>query len=74
MKETIIGMVALSVGILLVLFFKYFARFVVEQQNKSWGFHFGAREVKMTEIISVIVGIGFIIVGLLSLFQKIQFK
>lgn len=74
MKEIIIGIISLSAGSFLVVFFKYFARFVVVQQNKFWGFHFGARGVKATETISVIVGIGFIIVGLLSLFQKIRFK
>jgi hypothetical protein len=74
MKETIIGIISLSAGSFLVVFFKFFARFVIEQQNQFWGFHFGARGIKATETISIIIGISFIIVGLLTLFQMIRFK
>jgi hypothetical protein len=74
MKETIIGIVSLSAGCLMMILNKLFARLVIEQQNKFWGFHFGQREIKITEVGSIITGIGFIVVGLLSLFQIIRFK
>lgn len=74
MGGTIVGLISLLAGSFLVLAHRYFARFIVEQQNRFWGFHFGAREVKVAETVSIVVGLGFIAVGLLSLFQMIRFR
>lgn len=55
----------------MVIFQKYFGKFIIVQQNKFWGFHFGDREAKITGTISVIVGIGFIILGLISILKNL---
>lgn len=70
-EKIIIGIIGLTVGFCLVIFRKSFARHVIKEQNKFGGFHFGERDIKSTEVISIIVGIGFIIIGLLSIFQII---
>lgn len=74
MKETIIGIVSLLAGCLMMFLYKSFARIVIGQQNKFWGFHFGEREIKITEVVSIIAGIGFIVFALLSFLQMIRFK
>ena len=74
MKETIIGVIVLSAGCLMTVFHKAFARLTIEGQNKFWGLRFGQKEIKITEIVSVIVGMGFIVLGFLSLFRIIRFR
>lgn len=74
MKEAIVGIIGLLAGCSMTIFHKSFARLTIERQNKFWGFHFGQREIKITEVVSVIVGMGFIVLGFLFLFRIIRFK
>lgn len=74
MEEIIVGLFSILIGCLMVVFHKPFARFSVKHQNKFWGFHFGDREVKATGIISMIVGIGFIIFGFLAILHIGKFR
>lgn len=74
MSETIINIITLLVGLLMVLSRKTYARFIVKHQNKLWGFHFGERSTKISEVISVIVGAGLIIFSLLSFSGVIRFR
>ena len=67
--QIIISIVSILAGGSLIIFCKFFARLVIKQQNKFWGFHFGNHGIKVAEIVSIIVGIGFIIIGILSLFR-----
>lgn len=39
----------------------------MEQQNRFWGFGFGEREVRITEYIAIVVGVGGIVCGSLLL-------
>lgn len=74
MERTIFSVVSLAVGSLLIGYYKVFARFTNTQQKKFWGINFSQRDVKFTEVFSIITGIGFISFGLLSLLQIIRFK
>src|SRR3990172_12023267 len=74
LEEILVGTISLLVGCLLVVFRVSFAHKLIEQQNKFWGFHFAEGAIKATEFISLIVGAGFIILALLSIFQTIRFK
>jgi hypothetical protein len=74
MENIIYGLFFLLGGCLMLYFLKPLARLTIETQNKFWGFHFGNREIKNTSFIILVVGIGFLVAGLLSLFQIIQFK
>jgi hypothetical protein len=69
MTRIITGIASLLVGFSFVIFFKFFAQFTIEQQNKSWGFHFGNRAIKLAQITYIIVGIGFIVISILSFFK-----
>ena len=66
MKRTFIFLVGLSIGIYLLVFRKQFARSCIKDQNRLWGFHFGEREVWISEIVAVIVGFGFILFAVLA--------
>jgi len=74
MKTTIIHIALVGIGILILVFHKSYARFIAEQQDSFWGFHFGVNSVKVTETISLIVGLGFVVFGLLSLFHILEMK
>jgi hypothetical protein len=63
-KEILIGFIAIVIGILALIFNKTFARIAIEQQNKTWGFKFGHRDIIISRIVTIIVGTGFILWGI----------
>lgn len=65
--HTVIDILAIIVGFALIAFRRPFARMVIDSQNKAWGFKFGARDKRVSEFVSVVVGLGFVVLGLLSL-------
>lgn len=74
MSEVIFGVATLVGGAALLVFRKQFARACIANQNRLWGFHFGARDVKRAEIVAVIAAIGWIVMGLLALTGVIHMK
>lgn len=74
MEEIVLAVISGLIGCALVFFRVSFAGKVIEYQNKFWGFHFGESAAKATELISLIVGVGFIVVAFLSIFQIIRLK
>lgn len=74
MQEKIIGIISIAVGCLVIIVRKSFARRIIEDQNRAWGFHFGDRDVKVTGYILIIIGTVAIVFGLLAVFQAIRFK
>jgi hypothetical protein len=62
------------IGLCLVVFNKAFARYSVEGQNRTWGFHFGKSEEFATRIAAVIVGIVFASVGILALLGFVNWR
>jgi hypothetical protein len=57
------GVVGIVVGVLLIVFRKPFARKTVRDQNAFWGFRMGERHVRISELVAVPIGIGFIVMG-----------
>jgi hypothetical protein len=63
----VIALVGFSGGIFLLWFRKEFASFCIMDQNRLWGFRFGERTTRLTEVVVVVSGLGFVIFGLLAL-------
>jgi len=57
------GIVGIVVGVLMIVFRKPFARKAVRQQNAFWGLRMGERDVRISELVAVPIGIGFIVLG-----------
>ena len=74
MGKIVFGVISLTVGFLLIVNNKSFARYVITQQTKFWSINLGQRDLKFTEIFSIAGGIIFILFGLFSLLQIIHFK
>jgi hypothetical protein len=74
MSDSVVGTLAVIVGLCLVVFNKAFARHSVEGQNRTWGFHFGKSEEFTARIVTVIVGIGFASVGILALLGYVNWR
>jgi hypothetical protein len=69
-----VGAVITLAGFLLIIFRKRFICLVARHQEAFWGFHYTARDIKMAEIVSIIVGVGFLAGGILNLLQLIRPK
>ena len=54
------------VGVGAIAFRRPLARVGVKSQNYTWGFRFGEREVRMSELGVIVVGISAVIFGVLS--------
>ena len=63
------GIVGIVVGVLLIVFRKRFARKTVREQNAFWGLRMSERDVKITELVAVPIGMVFIVVGVGLLFD-----
>jgi hypothetical protein len=74
MENIIFGLFGLLFGCVMVFLNKPLARLIIASQNKFWGLDFGDDEVETASTVGYIVGIGLIIVGLLSLFRIIEFR
>jgi hypothetical protein len=61
------GVLILILGILLILFRKPFARLSVAQQKALWGFRWGEREVRWTELSLILIGVCALIFGIFAL-------
>ena len=57
------GIVGIVVGVLMIVFRKPFARKAVRQQNAFWGLRMSERDVRISELVAVPIGIGFIVLG-----------
>lgn len=60
------GGLAVLVGVALIVFHKPASRVMIDLQNAIWRTHMGEREVALNEILAVIVGVGFLMGGLLN--------
>jgi hypothetical protein len=68
------GFISVLVGLVMVILSKPLSRVAIESQNKFWGFNYGEEEIAVSRIVILIVGAGFIVVGLLAVFHIIRFK
>ena len=63
------GFVGIGLGLLLLLFRKPVARFIIASQNKTWGFHFDERVVVRSARVAIpLVAVSMIVLGLLGVF------
>lgn len=74
MENGIIDSLNGAVGLGLILFRREFARWVLRSQNRFWGFRFGDAELRVTELVTGIVGLGFLVVGAFKLLRVIMFN
>ena len=74
MLDTIVSIIAVLVGAACIVFSRGFARLVVSTQNAAWGFRFGSREERGSRVVLMIVGLGFVTIGVLALLGLIHWK
>ncbi len=60
------SVIAVLVGASLVLLRKRFAQYTIRQQNRVWGFRFGDSATRSAEVVALVVGIGFVAIGILA--------
>ena len=51
----------------MILLRRRYAALCITSQNRFWGFRFGERSTRMTEMMVVLTGLGFIAIGLAAL-------
>jgi len=68
------AVVGVVVGLVLILVRKRFADAVVASQNAFWHFRFGERERKISELIVLLVGLGFLVFASFALLGVIRVK
>jgi hypothetical protein len=71
MTDDLVYFLVILFGILLILSHKWQARAYAKYQNRFYGLHFGQKEIRIGEVLNIIVGILFICFGILSLFKLI---
>lgn len=74
MGGSIVGIVALIVGLCLIVYRDRFAKYIIKNQNKTWGFKFADNEITSSKVILLVIGFMIIVIGLLSLLHIIKFK
>lgn len=68
-EKMILGIVFILSGILASLFSYPLAKGYISYQNQAFGFKFGKKEIAIGRILNVVVGIVFIIFGLLNMLE-----
>jgi len=66
-QDIIVGIFGLTIGTLILMYHKTFANYTIKSQSRFWGFKFDAFNIKATHVVTVIGGIGFIVMGILSI-------
>jgi hypothetical protein len=74
MANTAVSIFLLLLGAALISSRGSLARLVVEGQKNAWGFTFGRREERLSQFVILIVGLAFVMVGLLALVGIIDWK
>lgn len=60
--EIINGLILIFSGCIGILFRNYFAKNIIEAQNRAWGFNFGEKDILISRIVIVIVGFFSIVI------------
>lgn len=68
------SVIAVVVGAGLILLRKPFAQYAIKQQNRIWRFQFGENARRSAEMVALVVGVGFVTIGLLAILGIIQPK
>lgn len=67
MERTIVGIITIVAGFALIIFKEKFIRDSIAYQNKTFGFHFGEKEVNVGRWYVPLAGLVFIIIGTITL-------
>jgi hypothetical protein len=67
MDRIIVGIVAITAGVILIIFKQKFIRDSIGFQNKAFGFHFGQKEIDAGLRLAPMFGIVFIAMGIFFL-------
>lgn len=70
----LLGSVVFTVGLLLVIFNKYFGTAAVRTQNQFWRFNFGEREILISRAVGIVVGLLLIVIGVLIVLGVIRMR
>lgn len=62
-----ISYVVIGIPVLVFIFRQKRSQYIINSQNKTWGFRFGEKSIKQTEYILIIWAIVGVIMGLLPL-------
>lgn len=65
-NEILTGLILVLVGCLIIMLRNYFAKVIIEAQNRTWGFNFGEKEVVISKIVIIMTGFLFVLFGLLE--------
>lgn len=68
----VLDFISVLIAITAILHRKKIARDVIEYQNRTWGFHFGEREIRASEFVIVVTGITIVLLSALSLLGLIK--
>lgn len=68
------GAILLTIGCTLIATRKKFARDGVAFQNKAFGLHFGEKEIRVNEWLSLLIGFILALVGALTIFGVIKWR
>ena len=74
MIETFGKILSLAAGLFLILFYRWFARKVIESQNAFWGWRLGMADLKVAEVVTLLAGVGFLIFAVLAILNVIHYK
>jgi hypothetical protein len=69
--DVMLSVVLLLVGFLLVLTNRGFAQELIHHQNTMWGFRLGRRDVAISRVVIVLVGLTLAIRGAWGLIQAV---
>lgn len=67
MEKVILGSITIIIGCIIIIFRDRFVCSSIEFQNRAFGFHFGEKEIKAGKRSAPIIGVAFIIMGVLTL-------
>ena len=60
------SVIAVVVGVGLMLLRRPFSQYALRQQNRIWRFRFGDNARRSAEVVALVVGIGFVTIGILA--------
>ena len=68
------SVIAVVVGVGLILLRRPFSQYALRQQNRVWGFRFRDNARRSAEVVALVVGIGFVTIGILATLGIIRAK
>ena len=74
MNKILFGLLAITAGSYIVVFRSRRARYDIEFQNKTFGFHFGEKDIRRTTYVYAVIGIALVGMGIMIMLGIIEPK